>query len=75
MYLSELLFSSFLLLIFRVYARPPELVVTVMSAVCCLLQEKTDWATAKQVLGDQQFLKRLINFDKNSVPEKVVSQK
>ena len=69
------IFQVSFFLIFRVYARPPELVVTVMSAVCCLLQEKTDWATAKQVLGDQQFLKRLINFDKNSVPEKVVCQK
>ncbi len=55
----------------RVYTRPPELVTTVMAAVCCLLEEKTDWVTARQVLADQQFLNRLINFDKESVSEKV----
>ncbi|CAH1791320.1 unnamed protein product [Owenia fusiformis] len=55
----------------RVYQNPPILVISVMSAVCTLLQQKTDWGTAKQVLGDQGFLKKLINFDKNSVPEKV----
>ena len=42
-----------------------------MAAVCVLLQMKTDWATAKQILGDAQFLNKLINFDKNAVPEKV----
>ena len=53
------------------YQRPPELVTIVMSAVNVLLQEKPDWATAKQVLSDPQFLKRLIQYDKNTIPEKV----
>ena len=53
------------------YVNPPELVSMVMGAVGILLQTKPDWATAKQVLGDTQFLKKLINFDKNAVPEKV----
>ena len=54
-----------------VYLSPPQLVKIVMSAVCILLQEKPDWATAKQVLSDQQFVNRLSTFDKNAVPEKV----
>ena len=58
-------------LCFRVYARPPELVIMVMAAVCTLLQEKTSWASAKQVLADAQFLKKLVSLDKNAVPEKV----
>ncbi|ELU16870.1 hypothetical protein CAPTEDRAFT_116653 [Capitella teleta] len=58
----------------RVYSSPPELVKMVIAAVCILLQEKPDWSTAKQVLADPMFLKKMINFDKSSVPEKVFSR-
>lgn len=55
----------------RVYSKPPPLVETVMSAVCVLFQRKPDWPTAKLMLGDQGFLRRLLQFDKNAVPDKV----
>ena len=42
-----------------------------MSAVCVLFQRKPDWPTAKQMLGDPNFLKKLLQFDKNAVPDKV----
>nr|KAI8735296.1 dynein heavy chain 6; axonemal-like [Biomphalaria glabrata] len=58
----------------RVYARPPQLVSTVISAVCVLFQKKTDWATGKLFLGDPQFLKMLLTYDRNNQPEKVFAK-
>ena len=37
-----------------------------------LLQEKTDWDSAKKVLTDSNFIKRLIEYDKDNIPDKVL---
>ncbi|KAL8568337.1 Dynein heavy chain 6, axonemal [Nucella lapillus] len=56
----------------RVFSKPPELVQTVMEAVCILMGSKTDWAAAKSLLGDTNFLKRLYEYDKDNIPDKIV---
>ena len=58
----------------RVFQSPPEMVLTVMEAVCVLLQVKPDWISAKQILNDASFLKKLIDFDKNNIPEIVLKK-
>lgn len=55
----------------RSYANPPTMVMTVLSAVCVVLNEKPDWSTAKLLLGDPGFLKRLISYDHENMNDKI----
>ncbi len=52
------------------YATPPELVETVMQAVMILRQSDPSWAEAKRQLGDPQFIKQLVEFDKDNMSDK-----
>ncbi|XP_056004113.1 dynein axonemal heavy chain 6-like isoform X1 [Ostrea edulis] len=58
----------------RVFSKPPELVQTVMEAVCILNNSKTDWASAKVLLGDANFLKNLQTYDKDSIPDSMLKK-
>ncbi|XP_054276499.1 dynein axonemal heavy chain 6-like [Macrosteles quadrilineatus] len=58
----------------RVFNKPPHLVKFVMEAVCLLLGVKTDWASAKQVLGDVNFLKKLQDYDKDRIPDSMLKK-
>lgn len=53
----------------KAFNNPPEMVQTVMESVCILLGSKADWATSKALLGDPNFLKNLLIFDKDNIPE------
>lgn len=53
----------------RVFSKPPELVSTVMEAICILFNVRPDWASAKSVLGDPSLMKKMIEYDKVGVKE------
>ncbi|CAG9860518.1 unnamed protein product [Phyllotreta striolata] len=56
----------------KVFQKPPLLVTVVLEAVCLLLGIKPDWANAKQLLADSNFLKRLQEYDKNRVTDNLL---
>ena len=56
------------------FKNPPPLVGMTMEVVCILLQQKADWDSAKKVLSDIQFINKLIGYDKDNIPEKVIKQ-
>ena len=53
----------------KMYSKPPELVQSVMEAVCVLLGVKTEWAEAKKLLSDSAALiDKLRNYKKDGTP-------
>lgn len=65
---------NIIIAICRSYGRPPAMVVHVMNAVCLLLGQPTDWKTVKQLTRDGTvFLKMLYSYDKENIPEKVIT--
>lgn len=56
------------------FPKPPNLVQMTMEAVCILRQEKPDWETAKKILSDTNFMKSLVEFDKDNIPDNVIKK-
>ena len=54
----------------KAYNNPPELVETVMQAVMILRQSDPTWGEAKRQLGDTNFIKQLVDFDKDNMSDK-----
>ena len=55
----------------KAYTKPPPLVETVLQAVMILFGRGTDWATAKKVLSEANFLQQIKGFDKDHVSNAV----
>lgn len=53
----------------RTFPKPPPLVKFVLEAVCILLGAKPDWNSAKTLMADTNFIKRLQEYDKEHIPE------
>jgi dynein heavy chain, axonemal len=58
----------------RSFPSPPVKVERVLEAVMILLLKEPSWVEAKRQLGDQKFLDRLRNFDKNHMSDKVLKK-
>ncbi|KAK2862756.1 hypothetical protein Q5P01_002289 [Channa striata] len=56
------------------YGRPPVLVETVMQAVMILQCKEPTWAEAKRQLGEANFIKTLVNFDKDNISDRVLKK-
>ncbi|MCI4377271.1 hypothetical protein PGIGA_G00201730 [Pangasianodon gigas] len=56
------------------YGRPPALVETVMQAVMILRGCEPTWAEAKRQLGEANFIKQLVNFDKDNISDRVLKK-
>lgn len=41
---------------------------------CLILLYRTDWASAKQVLGDSNFLKKLMDYDKDNIKPQILQR-
>uniref|UniRef100_W5N7B2 Dynein axonemal heavy chain 2 n=1 Tax=Lepisosteus oculatus TaxID=7918 RepID=W5N7B2_LEPOC len=56
------------------YGRPPALVETVMQAVMILRGNEPTWAEAKRQLGESNFIKQLVHFDKDNISDRVLKK-
>ena len=50
------------------FVHPPELVRVTMEGVCTLLGEPTDWDSARKVLSDTAFVRKLLDYNRDAVP-------
>ncbi|XP_065087185.1 dynein axonemal heavy chain 6 [Ochlerotatus camptorhynchus] len=58
----------------RVFQKPPKVVQFVMEAVLILLGSKTDWNSAKVVMADVNFLKKLEDYDKEHISDSILKK-
>ena len=58
----------------KAYNNPPEQVETVMQAVMILKQSEPTWAEAKRQLGEANFIKQLVEFDKDNMSDKTLKR-
>uniref|UniRef100_A0A3Q0KTZ4 Dynein axonemal heavy chain 2 n=1 Tax=Schistosoma mansoni TaxID=6183 RepID=A0A3Q0KTZ4_SCHMA len=56
------------------YGKPPLLVQKVLEAVMILRGADPSWAESKRQLGEQDFIKQLINFDKDNISDKTLKR-
>jgi dynein heavy chain len=58
----------------RSYGKPPTLVEKVMEAVMVLKKSEPTWEEAKKQLGNPNFIKTLVGFDKDNISDKILKR-
>ncbi|PRP87074.1 hypothetical protein PROFUN_04810 [Planoprotostelium fungivorum] len=58
----------------KTFSSPPAGVLLVMEAVAIIRQVPANWASAKMLLSEPNFLQSLIDYDKDNIPPKIVAQ-
>lgn len=58
----------------RSYGKPPPLVEKVMEAVMVLRKNEPTWDEAKRQLGNPNFIKQLVGFDKDNISDKILKR-
>jgi dynein heavy chain len=58
----------------RGYAKPPPLVEKVMEAVMVLKKCEPTWEESKRQLGNPNFIKQLVGFDKDNISDKILKR-
>jgi dynein heavy chain len=58
----------------RVFTKPPDLVNTVMESICILFNCPPNWPSAKQLLGDPSLMKKMIEYDKDKIPDSTIKR-
>ncbi|XP_054720078.1 dynein axonemal heavy chain 2-like [Uloborus diversus] len=56
------------------YSKPPVLVEIVLEAVMILRQSEPSWTEAKRQLGNPSFLKELLEYDSDNIPESALKK-
>jgi dynein heavy chain len=58
----------------KAFNNPPEMVKFTMEAVCILLEKPPDWAEAKKLLSQLDFMDQLRLYDKDNIPPRIIKK-
>ncbi|RHY34774.1 hypothetical protein DYB32_000646 [Aphanomyces invadans] len=58
----------------KTFVNPPVLVHVVLNAMCVLFSVDPSWDNAKKLLSDVNFITSMLNYDKDNVPETILTK-
>ncbi|KAF0705317.1 Aste57867_7072 [Aphanomyces stellatus] len=58
----------------KTFVNPPVLVHVVLNAMCVLFSVDPSWDNSKRLLGDVNFISSMLNYDKDNIPDAILSK-